>query len=187
MDSDLVSEARQKMNKVLGVLQADIVTIRTGRATPSLVEHLIISVYAGTQKLKIMELATIATSDPQTLVITPYDKSIASEIQKGIMEANIGLTPTTDGNVIRINIPRLSEERRVELIHLMKQKLENSRIMIRQVRHEGMTAVKKQFTDKEISQDDLTRLEKEIQKATDEFVGEIDALGKKKEEDLMQI
>ena len=176
-----------KMQKVLEVLKTDLATVRTGRATPSLVEHIIINAYGGTQKLKVMELATISATDTRTLLITPFDGSIIGEIQKGIMEANVGLTPTIDGQAIRISIPPLSEERREELIHLMRQKLENGKIMVRQVRHEAMSNIKKQYTNKEISQDEQLRLEKEVQNATDKIMGEIEGLGKRKEEELMQI
>jgi len=187
MNLDLVSEAKQKMRLVLGVLNGDLATVRTGRATPTLVENVVISSYGGSSKLKIMELATIVVSDPHTLVLTPFDKSVLDEIQKGILEANIGLTPTSDGNVIRIVIPPLSEERRQELIRLMKQKLENGKIQIRQVRHEAMATIKKQFTDKEISQDEEKRLEKEIQKATNDTMAAIDGMRERKEQELMQI
>mgnify|MGYP001558198897 CR=1 FL=1 len=187
MNLDLVSEAKQKMQRVLEVLLTDLSTVRTGRATPALIENVVVSVYGGTTKLKIKELATISVSDPKTLVITPFDHSILPELQKGILEANVGLTPMSDGNVIRISIPPLSEERRKELIHLMKQKLEGGRIMIRQIRHEGMAVIKKQFTDKEISKDDLMRLEKEVQKATDDIMSSIDAMGERKEAELLQI
>lgn len=183
----LVSDVRQKMQKVLEVIKTDFSTVRTGRAAPSLVEHIAINAYGGTQKLKVMELATIHSSDPQTLIITPFDASIIGEIQKGIMEANVGLTPSIDSQVIRISIPPLSEERRQQLIHLMKQKLEGGRIQIRQVRHEAMAEIKKQSNDKIISEDEVTHLEKEIQKLTDDVMGEIEGIGKKKEEDLLQI
>lgn len=187
MDQDLISETRQKMRSVLEIIQTDLATIRTGRATPSLVEHLVVNVYGGTQRLRIMELATIATGDPQTLLITPFDASIITEIQKGIMASNVGLTPVVDGQSIRISIPPLSEERRIELIKLMKQKLESGRIQVRQIRHEAMASIKKQFTDKEISKDDFTRLEKEIQKATDDIMGAIEAMRERKEGELLQI
>lgn len=187
MDQDLISETGQKMQRVFETIQVDLSTIRTGRATPSLVEHLIVNVYGGTQRLRIMELATIATTDPQTVLITPFDASIINEIQKGIMAANVGLTPIIDTQSIRISIPPLSEERRIELIKLMKQKLEVGKIQVRQVRHEAMSAVKKQFTDKEISKDDFTRLEKEIQKATDDIMGGIEAMRERKEEELIQV
>lgn len=183
----IVEQTKQKMQKVLDVLRTDLSTVRTGRAAPSLVENITINAYGGTQKLKIMELATVGTSDPQTLVLTPFDNSIIGEIQKGIAEANVGLNPTIDGVLIRISIPPLSEERRQQLIHLMKQKLENGRIMVRQVRHEAMAEIKKQLNDKSISEDDVLRLEKETQRLTDETIGEIESFGKRKEEELLQI
>lgn len=182
-----VQNPRWKMQKVLEVLRTDLSTVRTGRATPSLVENIVINAYGGTQRLKVMELATITVSDLQTLVITPFDGSIINEIQKGIMEANIGLNPVIDSAVIRIAIPPLSQERREQLIHLMRQKLEGGRIQVRQVRHEAMTEIKKQLNDKTISEDEMIRLEKEAQKATDEIMSEIEAMGKRKEEELLLI
>lgn len=178
---------KQKMGKVLEVLKNDVATVRTGRATTGLVDHIAVSVYGGTARMKIVELATITVPDAQTIVITPYDKSVLDEIQKGIQEANVGLNPGNDGNLIRISIPPLSQERREQLIHLMKQKLENGKVMVRQVRQEAMHEIKKQFTDKVISEDDMKRLEKEAQKLTDDTISEIDSLGKKKEEELLQI
>ena len=183
MDPNLIASTRDQMRKALEVLRGDVATIRTGKATPSLVENIAVSVYNGTTKLRVMELATINASDPQTLVLAPFDASIIEEIRKGIMDSGAGLNPASDGQVIRISIPPLSEERRQELIHLMKQKLENGHIMIRQIRHEALNDLKKG----NLPEDENSRLEKEIQKATDDFVAQIDALGKKKEEELMQI
>jgi len=182
-----LDETKQQMGKVLEVLRTDLSTVRTGKAAPNLVENIVISAYGGAQRLRVMELATVSASDLQTLVITPFDNSILGEIQKGIQDANIGLNPGTDGQVIRISIPPLSEERRQQLIHLMKQKLENGKIMVRQVRHETMTNIKKQHAEKIISEDDMRRLEKDAQRITDETMGSIDSLGKKKEEELIQI
>ncbi len=184
---DAVSQMRSKMQKALLILQEDIATVRTGRAMPSLVENVIVNVYGGTQRLKIKELATISVSDPQTLVLAPFDPSIAGEIQKGIMEANIGLTPSTDGHVIRISIPPLSEERRRDLIKLMKQKLENGKIAIRQIRQDARNAVRKQHLDKEISEEQMYRLDQEIQKVTDGIILAVDEMGRKKETELLQI
>lgn len=183
----LIADARSKMNKILEVIKNDIATVRTGRAAPSLVEHVVINAYGRTQRLKVMELATIGSSDSQTLVITPFDNSIIGEIQKGIAEASIGLNPIIDGQIIRISIPKLSEERREELIHLMRQKLENGRIMVRQVRHETMSDIRKRQNDKLISEDEGGRTKKEVQKVTDELMAEIEGMGKKKEEELLQI
>ncbi|MBI4097542.1 MAG: ribosome recycling factor [Candidatus Levybacteria bacterium] len=174
---------RQKMEKAIEILRSDFSTIRTGKAAPSLVENIMVSVYNGASKLRVMEVATINAADSQSLVLTPFDASIIEEIRKGIMEGGSGLNPASDGQVIRINVPPLSEERRQELIHMMRQKLENGKIMIRQIRHEAMESAKKEG----LSEDDEKRLEKEIQTLTDQFMGEIDLMGKKKEEELMQI
>ena len=182
-----VSQMRQKMQKALLVLQEDLATVRTGRATPSLVENVVVSVYEGTQRLRIKELATISVSDPQTLVLAPFDPSIAGEIQKGIMEANIGLTPSSDGNVIRISIPPLSQERRRDLIKLMKQKLENGKIVIRQIRQDARNIARKQHIDKEISEEQMYRYDQEIQKITDEIILAVDEMGSKKEQELLRI
>lgn len=186
-----IAVTKQAMQKTLEILRVDLASIRTGKATPALVEDVIVSVYGGSTRLKIKELVTITILDSQTLVIIPFDASIIGEIQKGIMEANIGLNPSSDGQNIRISIPPLSEERRGELIKLMHQKLENGRIMVRQVRHEAMQEIKKSFGHAQdhgqISEDEKERIEKEVQKVTDETNAEIDAMGKKKEEELIQI
>jgi ribosome recycling factor len=183
MNPNLIADTRDQMRKAVEILSSDIATIRTGKAAPSLVENITVSVYNGTAKLRVMEVATVNAHDPQTLVLTPFDASIIEEIRKGILESGAGLNPASDGQVLRISIPPLSEERRQELIHLMHQKLENGHVMIRQIRHEAMADLKKG----NLPEDENSRLEKEIQKATDEFVAQIDALGKKKEEELMQI
>ena len=182
-----LSEAQIKMQKALEIIRGDLQTIRTGRATPALVENVIVSVYGGTQKLRIMELGTIATSDSRTLVIMPFDPSIIEEINKGLQVANIGLTPVLDGEVIRISIPSLTEERRQEYLKLAKQKLEMGRIMIRQIRHGAMEDIKKTLENKEISEDDQKRLEKNLQTLTDELMAEIDEIGRAKEQELLQI
>lgn len=187
MDQQVTQEIKQKIQKVLDVITNDLGTIRTGRATPSLVENIVVNVYGGTAQLKVMELATIGTSDPHTLVVTPFDNSIIGEIQKGIEVANVGLNPVIDGQLIRISIPGLTQERREELIKLMKHKLENGRIMVRQIRQDTMNHLKKQHTDKELSDDDLHRLEKEVQKVIDDTMGSIDSMGEQKEQELLQI
>lgn len=183
MDPNLIANTREHMRKALDILSSDLATIRTGKAAPALVENIQVVVYGGSTKLRVMEVATVSASDPQTLVLTPFDVSIIEEIRKGIMESGAGFNPASDGQVIRITIPPLSEERRQELIHLMRQKLENGHVMIRQIRHEAMSELKKG----DLPEDENDRLEKEIQKATDDFTAEIEALGAKKEEELMQI
>ena len=180
----VAAEASEKMQKVLDVVKHDLATVRTGRATPSLVENIVINAYGGSAKLKVIELATIAAQDLSTLLITPFDHATIHEIEKGIQEANIGLNPVVDSTAIRINLPPLSTERRQELIQLMKQKLENGKILIRQARQEAMAAIKK---DEELSEDDIVRLEREVQNVTDKFVAQVDTLGKQKEEELLQM
>jgi len=180
----LAASTKKRIEKVLEVIKGDISTLRTGRATPLLIENLAISVYGGSTKLKIMELATVGVTDARTLILTPFDPSIIQEIQKGIQEANIGFTPVIDGHIIRISIPQLSQERREELIKAMRHKLENGKIMVRQVRHEAMIEIKKEFEDRE---DDVKRLEKEVQKLVDETMEMIEEIGKQKEKELLQI
>lgn len=180
----LATETKKKIQKVIEIIKNDLATIRTGRATPALVENLVVPVYGGSTKLKVMELATIGASDSQTLVLTPFDPSIIGEISQGIMDANTGLSPIVDGHILRISIPPLSEERRKELIKAMKHKLENGKIMVRQIRHDAMETVKKEFEGRE---DDIKRLEKEVQKLIDETTEQIENMGRQKEAELMQI
>ena len=187
MDPNLTNDSRQKMQKVLEVLKNDLSTVRTGRATPSLVENITVSAYGGTQKLRVIELASVSVSDPQTILISPFDASIIGEIRKGIQEANIGFTPVIDGQVVRISIPPLSQERREELGHLVSQKLEGGKIQIRQIRQDAMQQVKKDENEKKLSEDEVMHEEKEIQKITDDFVKQIDEMGERKKQELMQV
>lgn len=184
---DLTTQAKINMQRVLEVLKTDLSTVRAGKAAPSLVENIVVAAYGGTQRLKVVELAQIHAVDSQTLAITPFDASIIGEIHKAILEGNVGLTPIIDGNIIRISIPPLSEERRQQLVGLVNQKLEGGKIQVRQMRHEAMNELKKQASDKEISEDDMIRLEKEVQKLTDETISQIDLMGKQKEQELMAI
>ncbi|MEK7577635.1 MAG: ribosome recycling factor [Patescibacteria group bacterium] len=187
MIDPLLSNTRDRMKKAIEVTKTDIASIRSGRATPALVENIVISAYGGTQHLKIMEMATITTMDSKTIVIAPYDASTIQEIEKGIMETNSGVTPVVDGDIIRITIPLLSEERRLEYIKLAKAKLEAGRIMVRQVRQEGMKELKKLEEAKEISEDDQKNGEKRIQELTDEMIADVDTMGQRKEAELLQI
>jgi ribosome recycling factor len=187
MNPDVLESLKQKLGKVMEVIQNDMGTIRTGRANPSLVENIVISAYGGTAKLRVMELATIGVSDAATIVITPFDKATVNEIVKGIQEENIGLNPSTDGQVIRISLPPLSQERREEVIKLMKHKLLNGQVLVRQARHEGMDDVKKLAEEDGLSEDEKGRLEKEVQKLIDEAMSRIDSIGKQKEAELLQI
>ncbi len=187
MDQQLLATVKEKMLRAIRMLQEDLGTIRTGRATPALVENVVITAYDNTQHLRIKEMATITTDGPRMIIISPFDPSIIKDIERGINVANLGYTAYMDGQVIRINIPSLTSERREEYIKLAHTKLEGGRIMIRQVRHEVMADIKRQFEAKEISEDDKKRFEKEIQTITDEMMVEIDLLREKKETELKEI
>jgi ribosome recycling factor len=184
---DVTGELKQKIQKIIDLIKQDLSTIRTGRASASLVENIVIDAYGGSAKLRVLELATIGTTDARTIVITPFDHTVIQEIEKGIVAANVGLNPIVDGQMLRINIPPLSEERREELIKGMKHKLENGKVMVRQARHDAMGSVKHANNDKEISDDDLRRHEKDIQRIIDETIAQIDSMGAQKEEELMQV
>ena len=183
----LFNTAKLQMQKVMEVLKVDLSSVRAGKASPSLVENIVVGAYGGTQRLRVIELAQVHMLDAQTLIITPFDGSIIGEIHKAILESNTGFTPVIDGTVVRISIPPLSEERREQLVSLVHQKLEGGKVQVRQQRHEAMDAVKKQLNDKVISEDESIRIEKEIQKAVDDTITQIETLGKQKEVELMAI
>jgi ribosome recycling factor len=181
------SSLRSKMQSSLNTVATDIAGIRTGRATPALVENIVCPAYGGTQKLKVMELATITAPDPTQIVINPWDKSIIGDIKKGIMEANIGMNPSIDGEIIRITMPPLTTEDREKYIKLLSGKLETGKVMIRQVRSDEMHEIKKKFEAKEITEDDKFGQEKKLQEITDEYIGKIEEMGGKKKAELLQI
>lgn len=187
MVESVLNQTREKMRKAFEITQQDLSSIRSGRATSALVDHVIIPAYGGAQRLKLMEMATITTMDAKTIVISPYDPSQIADIERGILEANIGLVPVVDGEIIRITIPALSEERRLEYIKLAKTKLEAGRVMVRQIRAEAMRDLKKLEEDKRISEDERTHGEKSVQELTDEMIAELDGLGEKKETELLQV
>src|SRR3990172_10373470 len=179
------SSIRSKMQQVVDLISSDIASIRTGRATTVLVEGLEVAVYGGTQNLKIVELSTISSSDPQTLVIDPWDKSIIGEIRQGILAANVGMNPSIDGEIIRISMPPLTTEDRDKYVKLLSTKLENGRIMIRQIRSDSMHHIKKRFEVKEVSEDEKFGQEKRLQELTDEFVAKIEQIGENKKQELL--
>ncbi len=187
MDQQILAQVKEKMMRAIHMLQEDLATIRTGRATPALVENIIIAAYDNTQHLKIKEMATITTDGARMLIITPFDPSVIRDLERGINAANLGFTAAVDGQIIRISIPSLTAERRDEYIKLAHTKLEGGRIMVRQARHEVMADLKRQFEAKEISEDDRKRLEKEIQDLTNEMMMEIEVLREKKEQELSQV
>ncbi|HLE48480.1 MAG TPA: ribosome recycling factor [Patescibacteria group bacterium] len=177
----------KKMQDIVDLIVKDIASIRTGRATPALVEDLSVVVYGGVQKLRIQELATTSTPDAQTIVIDPWDKSIIGEIRKGILEANVGMNPSIDGQILRIAFPPLTTEDREKYVKLLSQKLESGRVMVRQVRGEAMRDVKKSFEEKEISEDEKFAAEKKVQDLTDEYIEKINTVGEKKKQELLQL
>lgn len=178
------AEVRDKMDRVIEVVRNDFATVRTGRANPALIENVEIAAYDGAPPLRLLELATITTSDARTLVIAPFDPSIISKIESGIAGSNLGFAPVVDEKIIRIVIPPLTEERRVEFVKLIGEKAESGKVMIRQARHDGMEKVKEAF---EGSVDEISRGEDVIQKLTDEYTQKIEEMKKMKEEELMQL
>jgi len=186
MGMDL-EDVRLKMQKVMEFVKQDISTIRTGRATPALVENVVINAYGGTTKMRIMELAQITTPDPQSILITPYDQSIIGEIRRDIVGANIGLTPILDNNVIRIAVPALTTERRMEYVKMLHKKLEDGRVKLRQTRHDKMGDIKRANEEGDLPEDDRARLEEELQKLTDKMMEEIQVFGEDKEKELTTV
>lgn len=187
MIESILNTTREKMKKALDVTRTDLTSIRSGRATPTLVENIVIMAYGGTQRLRIVEMATISTMDSKTLVISPYDISTIGEIEKGILAHSAGLTPVIDKEIIRITIPLLSEERRLEYIKLAKVKLEAGKVMVRQIRGDAMRELKKVEEGKTISEDERKHGERLVQELTDEMIAEIDTMGTRKETELLQV
>lgn len=172
--------------KILEALRSELNSVRTGRATPALVENVLVEVY-GT-KMRIMELATILAPDPHLITIQPWDMGNLTPIRKGIEEANLGLNPVIDSsNVIRISIPQLTEERRKEFVKRVKQIVEEYRVQLRKSRQDEMKDIERQEKDKEISEDDAKRAKDKLQKAVDDFMSKLDAMGEAKEADLMKV
>lgn len=184
MDEGLISS---KFQKIIDLVASDVGTIRTGRATPSLVESIVVPAYGGTQHLKVVELAGISAPDPTQIVISPWDKSIIGDIKKGIEAANVGMNPSIDGDLIRITMPPLTTEDREKYVKLLSQKLEAGKVMIRQIRGDEMHEFKKKFEAKEISEDEKFGQEKRLQELTDQFIAKIEEIGEKKKQELLQI
>lgn len=181
MDLDNI---RDKMEKALEALRQDLAGLKTGRATPALVEKIMVEAYE--TRMSLVELATITTSGPSELLITPFDQTIIKNIERALaLDRDLGLSPIIDETVIRVNIPPLNEERRQQLVKLLRQKLEAGRIMIRQVRREKMIEIKRRFEAKELNEDEKFRQEEELQELTDEFNQKIEEMGKEKEKELL--
>jgi len=173
------------METSIEVLKKDLATIRTGRATPGLVEHIKVE-YAGVPT-PLNQLASISTPGARFLVIQPWDKTSIHSIEKAILTSDLGLNPASDGNVIRINIPPLSEERRQELIKLARTKAEKEKVVIRNLRRHAMDELKKMEKSKDISQDDLKRASVQLQDITDSFISDADKAKQRKESELTEV
>ncbi len=185
MVNEVLKSIDDKMKDSVKVFRADLATIRTGHATPALIEHVKVE-YAGVP-MPLNQLAGISAPEAGLLVIQPWDKSCLRDIEKAIQKSELGLNPSNDGNIIRIAIPPLSEERRQELIRVVHRRVEERRVAIRSLRHEAMNELKTMEKDKEISQDEHKRAHDQLQKITDIFIAETEELGKNKEQELSEI
>lgn len=185
MIEDLLKEIEERMSKVVTVLQNDLMAIRTGRASPSLVERLPVEYYGALTPLN--QLATISAPEPRLLTIRPWDASSLPAIEKAILKSDLGLTPNNDGKIIRLVIPRLTEERRQELVKVVARRVEEARVAIRNCRRDGINDLREFQKEKLISEDDFYRGKDRIQEATDEFIKRVDAIGRSKEEEIREV
>jgi ribosome recycling factor len=185
MLDDFKKDATVRMQKCILNFQADLKKLRTGRAHPSLIEHLKVDFYGSESPLN--QVANIAVEDGRTLVVTPWDKSMVGPIEKAIHKSELHLTPMTAGTVIRIPLPPMTEERRRDVLKVVRQDAEGARVSVRNVRRDVLTDVKEALKEKMISQDDERKAQEEIQKLTDRFVGEIDQHMAGKEKEILQV
>ena len=183
MLEDLKKDAADRMAKCVVALKGEFKRMRTGRASTSLLEHLKVEYY-GTE-MPLAQVANVVVEDSRTLAVTPWDKSMVPVIEKAILKSDLGLTPNTAGSVIRLPMPALTEERRRELVKAAKHETENARVAVRNVRRDVMNDLKEMLKEKLVSQDDEKRAHDEVQKLTDRYVGEADAVLAEKEKDLL--
>ncbi len=180
-----LTEANQKIQDAIEYFKGELSAIRAGRANPSLVENIPVDAYGS--KMKLMEVGTISSPQPTLLTIQVWDASLVNAVSKAIMESSLGLTPATEGQLIRLPIPPLTQERREEFIKLVHKKLEDARIEIRQIRQDCRKEWDRAQDEGEISQDELVRREKLLQELVDKKMEEVEQLGNKKEEELLQV
>lgn len=174
-----------KMNKIIDALASDYASLRAGRANPSILDKVSVDYYGTPTPLT--QLANVSAPEPRTLTVQPYDAGILKEMEKAILAADVGIAPNNDGKLLRLNFPPLTEDRRKELVKTVKSRAEEAKVSIRNVRRDGMDSFKKQLKDKEITEDDLKSLEKDLQNLTDKMVKEIDELSSKKEKEIMEV
>jgi ribosome recycling factor len=178
-------KAEEKMKTSVDVLKRELSAVRTGRASPALVEHVRVD-YNGVPT-PLNHIGSVSVSGTNLLIIQPWDPNVITAIEKAILKSNMGLTPSSDGHVVRLAIPALSEERRQELTKMVKKMVEEQKIVVRNIRRDAIEELKKQEKNKEVSQDDLKRGETKLQKLTDTFIGMIDGVGAIKEAELKQV
>lgn len=183
--NDVIHQTEDKMKKAILATQRDYASVRTGRASAALLDRIHIDYYGAETPLKSM--GNISTPDARTIVIQIFDRASVSMVEKAIQKSDLGLTPNTDGQIIRLNIPMLTEERRKDLVKVLKKSTEDGRIAIRNVRRDEMDALKKLEKSGDITEDDRKRGEEKIQKLTDRFVKELDELMVAKEKEVMEV
>ena len=183
--SEVLNDANTKLQKSFDALKAQFAGLRTGKASPAMVDQIKVEYYGCPTPIK--NLGTISTPEPRQIKITPFDPSVLAEMNKAILAANIGVTPQTDGKVLRIVVPELNEERRKEIVKVAKTQAEAQKVAMRNVRRDANDAAKKLEKDKKISEDDLKGLLDKIQKATDAAIAKIDAELKAKESEVMAV
>lgn len=185
MIDEFLNEAKTRMDKAAGNVQKELSRIRTGRATTALLDNIRVECYG--QAMPVNQVASISTPEVRLLMIQPWDKNLISDIEKAILKSDLGLNPANDGTVIRLAIPQLTEERRKELVKLVKKFGEDGKISVRNVRRDVNEKLKKLEKDKQIREDELYRAQKKSQEMTDEEVKRIDTLLASKEEELMRV
>ncbi len=185
MIKDILKDAETRMHSAIQSLENDLAGIRTGRASPVLVERLPIEYFGSPTPL--IQLASVSVPEPRSLLIRPFDPSTLKAIERAILASDLGLTPNNDGKAIRLNLPPLTEERRRELVKVVHNRLEEARVAIRNIRRDLKKDMEDFEKEKMISEDDLKRGEDELQKATDRFVQEVDKVGQRKEQEILEV
>jgi ribosome recycling factor len=178
-------EIESRMQKCIEATRGEFASIRTGRAVPALLDRISVDAYGQTVPLK--QVAGVSTPDSRTLLITAWDKGVVPSIRKAVEKSDLGLTPNVDGTAIRLPIPPLNEERRKELAKLVKKKAEDGRVAVRNVRHRAHDDLKAQLKSHEITEDDNKRMQESLQRLTDKYIKEIDALVAAKEKEIMEV
>lgn len=185
MLTDVYKEAEARMKGAVQALEEDLAGIRTGRASPALIERLSVEYYGSPTPL--IQLASISVPEPRQLLIRPFDASSLKAIERAIQISDLGLTPNNDGKAIRLNLPPLTEERRRDLVKVVHNRVEEARVAIRNVRRDSIRDLREFEQEKLISEDDQRRGEEELQKITDRYIEEINAVGDRKEKEILEV